>query len=84
MWVSYLTKMHLTGYYFTANHPNFGLLHINLQLGLPLLNANEVQIFDQNAANTLLFHGKSSKLWTTSQKCAKGIIVDKCKCGSHI
>ena len=79
MWVSYLTEMHLTRYNFTANHPNSGLLHINVQLELPYINAIEGAIFDENAANTSLFHSKSSKLWTTSHKCAIGITVAKCK-----
>ena len=81
--VQYLTKMQPIRY-FTANHLNSGLPHTNVELGLQYINANEGRILDENAANTLLFHGKSSKLGTTSQKYAKEIIVDKCECGSHI
>ena len=65
-------------YFFTASHLNSGLLHINVQLGLPQINANVDLIFGQNAPNTLLFHGKSPKLWTASHKCAIGITIDKC------
>ena len=77
--VQYLTKMHPLRYYFTANHLNSGLLHRNVQLGLLQVNANVGLIFDQNAPNRLLFHGKSPKLRTASHKCAIGIAVDKCE-----
>ena len=68
MRVQYLTKIQPKRYFFTTKHRNSGLLHTNMQLGLQQVNANVGLILDQNARNTLLFHGKSPKLRTAKHK----------------